>query len=258
MNDNTLWIYLHPPRTGGHTILNTLLKRVPKDEIISTSVARYQKNFSKFDPNKVRFIIGHATYYGIHKLVPNKNPKYFIFLRDPAERLVSHYNAKMMDEKNPIPFDEWYKNQIKNEMVHFLDLKFKGSESSRIHTPKFFMPIIRRLNYKTTYLIQTVIFNLLGLNKKNDPKKLENAKRLLDLCWFVGIIENSDEDVPFLFNALGIKNPKWEKVTLRKKIIKIDDKLREKIYRENPLDVELYKYALQLRKGAKKLLNEHS
>ena len=251
MDNKTLWIYLHPPRTGGITLLNTLLNRIPKDEILSTSLVRYNLDPGKFDPGKLKLITGHATYYGIHKISPNKEPRYFIFLRDPAERLVSHYNAKMIDEKNPIPFDEWYKNQIKNEMVHFLNLKYKGSGSSRLHTPKILLPFIRKLNYKTTYLIQTIIFNLLGLNRKNDSKKLENAKKLLDLCWFVGIIENSDEDIPFLFNAMGIKNAKWKKVTLSKKLIQVNDKLRKKIYDENPLDVELYKYALDLNRKQK-------
>ncbi len=249
MDNKTLWIFLHPPRTGGGTILNTLLKRVPDNQIFSTSLVRYNLKPKQLDKNKVRFIIGHATYYGIHKLVPNRTPRYFIFLRDPAERIVSHYNAKMLHEKKLIPFNQWYKNQIKNEMVHFLNLKYKGSGSSRIPVPDFLLPLIRKLSYKATYIIQTIIFNLLGLNNKNDSKKLENAKKLLDLCWFVGVIENSDEDVPFLFNAMGIKNAKWEKVTLSKKIIKVDDKLRKRIYKDHALDVEIYNYALKLNKG---------
>lgn len=247
MDKKKLWIFLHPPRTGGGTLLNILLLKVPKDEILSTSVIRYQKNPEKFDSKKIRFIIGHATYYGIHNLVPDKKPRYFIFLRDPAERIVSHYNAKMMKEKEPIPFDDWYKNQIKNEMVHVLDLKYRGSASTRIHTPNIFVPLLRKLNYRTTYLIQSIFFNVFGLNKKNDPKKLENAKKLLDVCWFVGIIENSDKDIPFLLKEMGLKEAKWEKETLSKKILILDDVLRKKIYEENPLDWELYNYALKLR-----------
>ncbi len=257
MRNKVLWIYLHPPRTGGGTVLNTLEREIPKKEIFSTSVVRYQKNPEKFDKNKIRFIIGHATYYGIHKLIPDKNPKYFVFLRDPAERLISHYNGKMLNEKKLIPFDKWYKNQIKNELVHFLDLKYKGSNATRIHVSKIFLPILRNMNYKKTYFIQTIMFNLFGLNKKNDLKKLENAKKLLDLCWFVGIIENSDRDVPFLFKSMGLKNAEWRKTTLPKKIIKVDDKLRKKIYRENPLDVELYNYALKLNKS-KRLASSRS
>ena len=259
MDDKVLWIFLHPPRTGGNTIIETLLKKFPREEIFMSSLARYNLDPVKFDPKRVRFMLGHATYYGIHKMVPGREPRYFIILRDPAERMISHYNAKMQKEKKKIPFDEWYKNQIKNEAVHVLDLKFKGSPSTRIHTPKIFMPIVKRLNYKSFYLIQSFIFNLLSLNKTNkkaDTKKLENAKKLLDLCWFIGITEKSNEDFKFLLKSMGIKNPKWIDDGVSKKIVKADEKLRQKIYEENPLDLELYNYALKLREDKIKSLKK--
>ncbi len=255
MKSNDLWIFLHPPRTGGNTIIETIIKEYPKEEIYLPSVTRYQKNPETFNPNKVRFMLGHATYYGMHKLVPNKNPKYFVVLRDPAERLISHYNAKMQNEQNKIPFDKWYKNQIKNEMVHVLDLKYNGSPSTRINTPNMFMPLIRKLNYKTTYSLQTAYFKIKGLNKKNDVKKLENAKKLLDACWYVAITEKSDKDFPFLLKSMGVKNTKYVNDGESKKILVLDDKLRQKIYQENPLDWELYNYALDLRE---KKLNQIS
>ena len=245
-----LWIFLHPPRTGGNTIIETILKKFPREEIFMTSLKRYDLDTEKFDKNKVRFMLGHATYYGIHNLVPDKQPKYFVILRAPVDRLVSHYNFKMQEEKKKIPFDEWYKNQIKNEMVHFLSLKFNGSESSRIPTPRILMPIIKRLNYKSVYFIQTIFFKILRLNKPNKReglKKLEDAKKLLDLCWFVGVAEKSKEDFKFILTSIGIKNPQWINDGVSKKIIKINEKLRQKIYNENPLDVELYNYAIKLR-----------
>ena len=250
MYDEILWVFLHPPRTGGNTIIETLLKKFPREEIFMASLVRYDLDNVKFNPDKVRFMLGHATYYGIHKLVPDRKPRYFLILRDPAERIISHYNAKMQKEAKKIPFDQWYKNQIKNEIVHVLDLKFKGSPSTRIHTPKIFMPIVKRLNYKTFYFIQSVIFNILGLNKPNregDTKKLENAKKLLDLCWFVAITEKSKADFKFLLESMGVKNPKWVDDGVSKKIVKYDENLKQKIYKENLLDVELYKYALKVR-----------
>ncbi len=257
MDNKILWIFLHLPRIGGNTISEFIRKRVLKEEIFLSSIERYQKNPKVPDKNKTKFMFGHATYYGMHKLIPGKEPRYFVFLRDPAERLISHYNSKMQNEKKRIPFDKWYKNQIKNEVVHILNLKLKGSESTRINTPKLFLPILRRLNYKTTYFIQTIMFNLFGLNKKNNLKKLENAKKLLDLCWFVGISEKSKIDFKFLLNIMGIRNKKIMDLGVSKKIVKINDQLRKKIYRENPLDVELYNYALKLNKS-KRLASSRS
>lgn len=249
MDDKTLWIFLHPIRSGGGTILEYLRERIPADEISFTSEVRYKfDNAKKPDKNKVRFMLGHATYYGIHTLTPNKEPRYFIFLRDPAERVISYYNAKMQEIGKKIPFDIWYKNQMKNDLTNFLDLKYKGSESTRIHTPKIFMPIVRKLNYKAFYFLQTLVSNIFKTNKKKEPKKLENAKRLLNACWFVGIIENSKKDLKFLFKEMGLKNPKWTNKGAAKKTLELDDKLKKKIYDENKLDVEIYRYALKLNK----------
>ena len=255
MDNKILWIFLHPPRTAGGSLVAAISKKFHGDEVFDTSLARYKLNSQKLNKDKVKFIVGHATYYGIHKLVPNKIPRYFILLRDPVERLVSNYNVKMDKEKNIIPFDKWYKNQIKNELVHVLDLKFRGSESTRINVPKPFLPILRRLNYKTFYFIQAIMFNLLGLNKRNNTKKLENAKKLLDLCWFIGLVEKDDKDLKFLIDVLGIKDYKWKMIDPPyKKFLTVDDKLRKKIYEENPLDFELYKYALALRDKKKELI----
>jgi len=246
--ENTLWIHIHPLRTGGATILNTIRAKIPMEERFEASDARYNLYPKTFDKKKLRFMLGHATYYGIHNLVPDKKPRYFVFLRDPAEKIVSYYNAKMLETKKIIPFDEWYFKQMRNDMVHFLDLKYKGSPSSRTPVPSIFMPIIRRLNYKTFFFLQSIALKFVNKSKNVELKKLENAKKLLDLCWFVGIIENSDKDIPFLFDSMGLKNAEWKKTTLPKKILKLGDKLRERIYKDNPLDVEIYQYALKLNK----------
>src|SRR3972149_560950 len=105
MSKELLWIFFHVPRTGGNTISEALVKMRPKEEILLTSKVRYHPE--KIDYSKLRFIFGHATYYGIHKKVPNKEPRYFTFLRDPAERQISHYNIKMQYEKDIISFEEW-------------------------------------------------------------------------------------------------------------------------------------------------------
>ena len=248
--DNILWIFIHPIRTGGVTLIEFIKKNTPKEEVFLASEARYNfKDFQKFNPQKTKFALGHATYYGMHKLALNKEARYFTFLRDPAERVVSYYNAKMEETKKRIPFEVWYRNQIKDDLVNFLDLKYKGSESSRIHTPPNFMPIVRKLNYKNFYLLQNLISKFYKKNKKSDLRKLENAKKLLDACWFIRILDHDeDKDFNLLIKAMGFKNQKWEKKTgLTKNVLKVTPELREKIYKENPLDYELYQYAIRLK-----------
>ena len=250
VKDNILWIFIHPIRSGGVTLFEFIKKNAQKEEIFLVSEARYNfKDFQRFDPKKTRFILGHATYYGIHNLAQDKEPRYFIFLRDPAERIVSYYNSKMGKDKKRIPFSVWYKNQEKNDLVNFLDLKYRGSESSRIHTPKIFIPILRKLNYRSFFFLQTLALKFLKIKKNYEKKKLENAKKLLDACWFIRILgHDEDKDFNFLIKEMGFKDLKWEKKTgLTKNILKVTPELRKKIYKDNPLDVEIYEYALKLK-----------
>ncbi len=66
---------------------------------------------------KAKFISGHAAYYNLHKLVPNKKPRFLTLVRDPAERLISLYNKQMSFDKIKIPFEKWYASRRKHEMI---------------------------------------------------------------------------------------------------------------------------------------------
>ncbi|PIO08357.1 hypothetical protein COU59_01890 [Candidatus Pacearchaeota archaeon CG10_big_fil_rev_8_21_14_0_10_34_12] len=241
-----LWIFLHIPRTGGNTISEALIKKFP-GQVLLTSHIRYQKNPYKINKSNIRFILGHATYFGIHKSYPDKIPRYFTFIRDPAERIVSQYNQRMQELKKRISFDEWHKNQVKNEMVHFLDLKFKGAESSNVNTPRFFMPFVKKMNYKAVYTAHSLIFKLLRLHKKNNFQKLANARKVLDSCYFIGLT-GRNEDYYNVLNLMSVKGKKLKIQGKSKKVLKLDEELREKIHEEHPLDLELYNYAKTLRK----------
>jgi len=253
MGDNDLWIFLHAPRTGGTTVIKYIVESVPENEIIMPSGLRYNEGKKNFDKNRARFILGHAAYWGMHKEFPGKNPKYFTFVRDPAERIVSYYNEKFKDypKSKIIPFNKWYPSQPKNEMVRFFNLKLQGSASSHIKVPKSLTFLVRIIKgrYK--------IFNFLhsSIRKVSRPvseKDLENAKKLLGQCAFVGIIENAKEDSKFLFDLMGINCPEWQRSsTYKKKLVMATEEIRKKVYRDNHLDYELYNYALELNKKIK-------
>ena len=249
MEDNVLWIFIHPIRSGGNTFIEFIRKHTPKEEIFMASNVRYgQKEFPEFDSKRTRFALGHATYYGMHKLAPKKEARYFTFLRDPASRIVSYYNAKMQESDKVIPFEIWYKDQMKNDLVHFLDLKYKGQASSRTPVPGLLIPLIKRMNYRVFAFFQGMALKFMEKGKEADVKKLENAKKLLDKCWFVGIVENSKKDFRYLLDAMGFKGIKYQDDpgSISKKILKLDDELRKRLYKDNALDLEIYQYALKL------------
>lgn len=95
MNQDTL-IFLHIPKTAGTTINNILENNFPANSRFyinpSDTKESRAKLISMSDESKydIRLLYGHMG-FGWHNLLPTKC-NYITFLRDPVERVVSHYN----------------------------------------------------------------------------------------------------------------------------------------------------------------------
>jgi len=236
MDDNIVWVFHHLPKTGGTTLILHLYKHFEWDiDYLHIGpfgnyyrVKHHRLNLFErplAERKKIKAIAGPRVFDGIHKFVPNKEPRYFVFVRCPAKRLESMYNFHI-NKKSITPdvtFNEWYKTRHQNGIMTWLNVK---------------------------------LFNLM-------PKQstLENVVDFLDKCWFVGITENLKEDLPKLFKVMNIPNKDWvnyrvagernalkdldhpEKHHEYKVNYKMDEATRDFVYRDNPLDVEIYEYA---------------
>lgn len=237
MNSNVIWVLLHLPKTGGTTFNGHMYKSMEWDrEFIHLGpwgdFYRSTKGKMPFEKRSVKeremaqVLAGHETYFGIHQLVPNKNPRYITFVRDPVSRLESLYNFEMthmqMRSGKVISFDEWYSSRSRNEMVEF-------------------------------YVSKSLEYTGHGIEK---------AMSTLDRCWFVGITEKLNRDIGFLFSKIGVP-PVWKNyrvtgdansalhdlkhpdVTVPRKYLSLDNRIKQMIYDENEEDVALYRYALK-------------
>lgn len=265
-----VFIFLHLQRSGGTTLHNYLSKEYSNKEFIHIGQPWIKPKNRKppFEKRplkermKSKFISGHKAYYDLYKLVPNKRPLFITILRDPAERLISIYNKQMSFDRVKIPFEKWYESKRKNELLHFFYTKLSG-------TPKRFPEIITKLNLKIPGTEQRIMWmrNFLKKFKKirksnekiSDKEKFEKVKKFLDECWWVGITERLDKDLSIIFKILGIKEKYNKKHGGENKIKRkeLGEKLREKIYKENSLDFELYRYALKLNKKTTKKIKKY-
>ena len=250
--DKYLYIFLHVPKTGGTTFSNHIEHSLKRSEIFSTSKLRYDHITSRVDKEKVKVVIGHASYYGIHKLFPGKVPRYILFLRDPAERIVSSYNFDMRNRRGKIiPFWKWYSSQLKNETVYFLDLKFRGKEGSKADLPRPLVSFFAKISKsKRIFLFFQKIYgyyiSLFRSSESMNKKRLENAKELVDNCWHIGFVSNLDSSLKEIFKEMKLPT-KWsdENVThKRKNFFKLDGDTRKKLYLDNKYEKELFDYAL--------------
>ena len=257
--DNYLYILLHHSRTGGETFTSFVQANMPKEEILRVDDFDMPKELS--ERNKIRYLGGHTTYFGMHKLFPGKVPRYIITIRDPAKVKASMYNSRMMDfpEGKKQSFEKWLSLRKKNEMTSFFDEIYRSTNPNVVRSHRIRKWLRENILDKIdkTKTLHTFLKKL--MRKQDTPnaekQKFENAKKLLEECWLVCPSKSMKDVLELLFKSMGIK-PNLRKYKVKSRIQGelsiLNKEVKERIYRENPLDFKLYKYALKMYKDKKK------
>lgn len=91
------YFYLHIPKAGGTTLLHVLDQIYKKSSHYSFDTTRPNeclnelKSYSVKQKEKIKIVSGHFV-FGFHELFNIEKFKYFTLLRDPIERIFSHYH----------------------------------------------------------------------------------------------------------------------------------------------------------------------
>ena len=219
-----VFIFVHLPKTGGQTLRNSFTKHLElhrefihlgpfgRQDAARLGLLPFEERpIEKREEAKV--ILGHSVNCRTHTLVPGKVPRYVLFLRDPAELLVSLYNFELRDQpadQPVVPFDEW--------------LKDSG-----------------RRNFMTKWMIEHF---MAPDPPPSDKPALESINAALEQFWFVSCSEFLDDDAPLLLRRIGLP-PKVVRSNVAgvhyPKRLTLDDSLRAKLYADNELDLTLYR-----------------
>ena len=236
-----LFLFVHLPKTGGQTLRDSFRKHLDfHREFIHLGTLGEEdaanRGLLPFHQRPIeerahaRVILGHRVNCQTHTLVPSKVPRYIIFLRDPAELLVSLYNFEMRYQRpanDPVmPFDKWYGEG-------------------------------QRRNFMTYWLLSDYLHP--GKPKRGTPP-LDAVNAALENFWFVGCSEFLDQDGPLLLRRMGLPQH-LERVNVtgvhHPRLLVLDDALRDRLYADNALDVELYQtWRARLEKGRNRLKAE--
>lgn len=261
--NNLLWIFLHITKTGGTTFRGHAIKNFSKGSVLTVdqdiTIREKIESITENQRYNIKFISSHGDIdFNIHSLFSNREARYIIILRDPAERLASLYNLRMSDiPKDKIEsFEEWYNSRYKNEMTRDILDFMEKTHYNKIRR-RIFLFLNKVLPNKAKYLIKRIIKESQDNVSKEDIK---HVKDLLEKCYFVGITKELNKDLPKLFKEMGLPK-KWKNffvtgdndsydkellVKIPKKLYTITPRMREKIYSENEVDVKIYNYSKKL------------
>jgi len=259
MDFNSKVIFLHVPKAGRTTLLRIFEKKYAKEErfhffVTAVEKTRSSYNRQEFDEvyrnvlahlmgmgeaerSRIKLLHGHVP-YGVHQFLDGK-VQYIAVLRDPIDRVVSHYYyamqktgtylyEKVADEG--LAYDDYgYLEAFLGQDQAFMLENFQTALLAGIDVPE-------PLDYEKVIFFRMPTF-----------ADLERAKRHLDKCAVVGLSERMDETLLLMQQALGWAHfPYYENANVtarRPKLSEIPKHTLRVIERHNELDCELYEYA---------------
>lgn len=222
-------IFLHIPKAAGTTLNHIIERQYPKIHMydiygvnVYSSIEEF-KNLSEAKRESILCLKGHM-YFGLHVYLPQPCA-YITLLRDPVERIVSHYHYVLRT-----PTHYLYK-QVKSQNMTLDDYVSSG--------------ISPELTNGQARLIS-------GVREEWDSPSdmLEMAKRNLHKHVDVaGIAERFDESLVLMKRRLG-----WRWIYYRKQNVRpnrlhnitLSKNTLRQIQKSNEKDLELYAFAKQL------------
>lgn len=223
-------IFLHIPKTAG-TTLHTILERQYEAHTIFTidNDKKYIDDFkqlSESQKEKIRLLKGHM-YFGLHESFPQPST-YITVMRDPVERVISHYYYVLCDSHNHLH------QEVISQNISLKDFVSRG--------------MCRNLDNGQTRHLSTIGADV--AYGKCSTEMLESAKKNIQEHFaVVGLSERFDETLVLMQKRFQWQVPVYSKQNVNKnRLFKKDisqDTLKVlKSY--NQLDIELYQYVKEI------------
>lgn len=212
------YVFLHVPKTGGTSFGEILRKAVGSEDFghywsppAELSAAEQRELRQK------QFLFGHFP-HGIHRLL-GRPCTYLTALRNPFERTLSHYYFHLHNTADP-----GHRFARDHSLAEWLDL----------HPDAWDLQV-----------------QFLSGRKGAAPDRaaLELAKENLAACGLVGLLEDFEGTLLLLRFYLGLDiagAPRLKENPQRPRLHEVPDEAREKIFRCNALDFELYRLGQEL------------
>ncbi len=227
--DETLF-FLHIPKCAGTTLTKEIIKRKfkPHELIIfynegTEVLIEKLKGMPQKEQEKIKCIAGHFA-FGIHNYYTARPFTYITLLRNPIERVISHY---------------YYVLRKKDHYLHKTVLEKNLNLEEYVESK-----LSVELNNGQTRILAGIDWG--AEFGKCPPAMLEQAKKNLQKHFTaVGISEKFSDFLQLLHDKLGWVIPKYKSKNISKNRLKIEDIDKGTlavIEKYNRLDLELYRY----------------
>lgn len=237
-------IFLHIPKTAGTTLNCILRRQYSSDEFYQIEQAVFNSkeglkrkanlepliSLSDNEKRKIRCISGHL-HFGIHKLL-HQRFLYFTMLRDPVERVISHYYHIVGTPNN------FLHNEIISRNINLEDYVVKAIHSDA-HNGQ-----VRRLCGD----INNEVGTFSRFPTISHSELIKAKKNLLEYFPVFGITERFDESLLLFKKAFGWGNIFYIKIRVgqnRPNRKSLPKQTEEIIKQHNIYDLELYEFALK-------------
>ena len=257
-----LYVFLHIPKCGGTTLKFHLEQNFERKELLflynlrfphlieKRKIGNFIENLTKDEKNSLKVVYGHEVYYGIHKVFPDRDVRYVLFLRNPISRIISHYNFL----KGKAVYDSWEKEidihdkklmgteGIKKKLGFIQNDKTEMLTGGKIISFEEWIKIAgKSKNYVTKFLSGHL------LDRKFDKKSVDDIKVILDRFYFVGIVENQDNFF-YILKDLGIKRYFGRKNPSVQYFKLTSEGTKKLLDLKNKSDLDIFEYGVGLNK----------
>lgn len=219
-----LLIFLHLPKTAGSTMDLILERQYGRNGIVKLFDSFFGEELATWPQNRfeqVRVITGHFS-FGVHDYLPGP-ASYFTILRDPVERVISHYYYVRRNPHHYL-FPLAQKVSLQDYVIACRDVE-PNNDQTRLLAGK----------------------DLLRSDGKCRPEMLPVAQE--NLCkhfHIIGLTEDFDRSLILMKKAFGWHNPYYRRQNVsrdRSRKTELPLEALTTIQKYNDLDIQLYEYA---------------
>jgi sulfotransferase family protein len=251
--DQPMLAFVHIPRTGGGTFSSAISKNYSRLQ----GPGNFQKNpeatrnaVARIGRERIKKAVGDHVPYGLYRRHLPADTRYLTLLRDPVDRVLSHYHFHAQAGRTP----ERGAQKLRTMWAALLNLERLDREGGEHEEAIVLEPdaevsleegLRRRIpiydNFMTRFLGGGE--SLFG---ELPPDAVERAKENISQFWFVGIRERLDDSIILLGRKLGVGLMPYHHRHASQKRPPLDEtpaELRELVATHNAMDIELYRFA---------------